>query len=164
MRRSGVSVSNRQRRFRISTVRLASAVVRVLDLAGAGGGEVSLSLVSDRGIRTLNRDYRGRDEPTDILSFAMQEGEWGDVSGNLLGDLVISLESVYRQSRNTWSDGRPVTGTPQRELALMTVHGLLHLLGYEHVRSRRGAARMIARECELFEQTWELFPDFAPGT
>ncbi len=117
-------------------------------------------LVSDRAMRVLNRDYRGKDEPTDVLSFAMRDGEWGDVSGNTLGDLVISLESVARQSGTAWDDGRPDTGTPRRELALMTIHGLLHLLGMDHEKGKRGADRMRRRESELFEQAWELFPEF----
>jgi probable rRNA maturation factor len=155
-----VAVSNRQRRFRIDAGQLGRAVERVLEIAGAGGQEVSVLLVSDRAMRGLNRDYRGKDEPTDVLSFSMREGEWGDVSGTMLGDLVISLETVSRQAGIEWDDDRPVTGTPRRELALMTIHGLLHLLGHEHERGKKKAEQMRLRECELFGQAWEWFPEF----
>jgi len=158
----GVAVLNRQRRYSIDTSILAEAVKRILQLEGLAGHEVTVMLLSDRGMRKINRDYRGIDAPTDVVSFAMQEGEYGDVSGILLGDLAISLETVYRQASEEHADARPETGTPRRELALMTIHGLLHLLGFDHELSSDNERVMVARETEMFEQTWELFPEFTP--
>ncbi len=155
-----VAVINRQRKIALDTEQLQRAVVAVLAQCGEAGQEVSVVLVSDRTIRTFNRDYRGIDAPTDVISFPMREGPGGDPSGKLLGDLVISLETVLRQATEPFGDGRPETGTAQRELALMTIHGLLHLLGHAHEDGGRAEEQMIRREGELFESTWQLFPTF----
>lgn len=90
--------------------------------------EVSVSFVDDAAIHVLNRDYRGVDRPTDVLSFAMDEGEedfFGEEE-HLLGDIVISLETVIRQ-------GEEYGHGPVRELMYLAVHSLLHLLGYDHM-------------------------------
>ena len=91
--------------------------------------EVSLVFADDDYIRELNREYRGKDMPTDVLSFALDEGDEPDVVGGpvevLLGDIVISLETACRQAAEF---GHSL----ERELAFLTVHGLLHLLGYDH--------------------------------
>jgi len=103
-------------------------------------GEVSVSLVSDEEIHDLNRTYRGIDRPTDVLSFAMLEGEEMAVPDEnmpeLLGDIVISGETAIRQAE----EYRHSVG---RELAFLLVHGFLHLLGYNHETP--------AEEREMFE-------------
>ena len=155
-----VAIINRQRKISIDTQQLQQAVAEVLSQCGEEGQEVTVVLVSDRTMRTINRDYRGIRGATDVISFAMREGPGGDPSGALLGDLVISLETVGRQSKEPFDDGRPATGTTQRELALMTIHGLLHLLGYGHESGGQAEEQMIERENTLFEATWKLFPPF----
>lgn len=91
--------------------------------------EVSLVLVDDEYIHELNRDYRGIDRPTDVLSFALNEGEEPEVidgpEESLLGDIIISLETATRQAIE-------YNHSLERELAFLTVHGMLHLLGYDH--------------------------------
>lgn len=95
-----------------------------------GDSELCVVITDDAGIQELNRDYRGLDQPTDVLSFAMQEegeGEPGyeDQAAGMLGDIVISLERAAEQSREY---GHSL----QRELAFLFIHGLLHLTGYDH--------------------------------
>lgn len=89
--------------------------------------EVSLVFVDDDYIADLNRQYRGIDGPTDVLSFAMLEGPAmpGEEDELLLGDVVISLETARRQAGEY---GHSLA----REVAYLTVHGVLHLLGYDH--------------------------------
>ncbi len=82
-------------------------------------GEVSLVLAGDRLLRRLNRDYRGKDRPTDVLSFTGGGGEGG------LGDVVISVETAERNARRL---GR----TLPQELDVLALHGFLHVLGYDH--------------------------------
>jgi probable rRNA maturation factor len=116
--RLGVVLLNRQRRRRVSPARLR----RVLDGAAEAlrvSGEVSLVLAGDRLLRRLNRDYRGRDRPTDVLSFPGDGGEAG------LGDVVISVETARRNARRL---GR----TLLQELDVLTLHGFLHVLGHDH--------------------------------
>lgn len=86
---------------------------------------LSIVLTDDRKIRVLNRDYRRKDKPTDVLSFSMLEGECGDVVPDSLGDLVISLETARRQAREYGV-------TLKAELHRLVIHGILHLCGYDH--------------------------------
>jgi len=113
-----VVVLNRQRRQRIDAARLR----RVLRKAGRtlrASGEVSVVLAGDGLLRRLNRDYRGRDRPTDVLSFPGPGGEEG------LGDVVISVPTAARNARR---HGHSV----QRELDILALHGFLHVLGHDH--------------------------------
>ena len=101
-------------------------------------------------MRRLNRQYRGRDYPTDVLAFPMREakgpacGEPGRAASPLLGDVVISLDAAVRQST---ADGRPV----EEELAALLVHGILHLVGYDHERGAREARRMQRKERSILK-------------
>jgi probable rRNA maturation factor len=92
--------------------------------------EVSVVLADDEYIHQLNRQYRGKDCPTDVLSFALNEGEEPEVIDGpkevLLGDIIISLETATRQAEEY---GHSL----ERELSYLTVHGILHLLGYDHM-------------------------------
>ena len=92
--------------------------------------EVSVSLVSDEVIHVLNKDYRGIDRPTDVLSFALDEAEEpAEVGGpdvHMLGDIIISAETAVRQG-DEYGHGL------NRELVYLGVHSLLHLLGYDHM-------------------------------
>jgi probable rRNA maturation factor len=82
--------------------------------------EVALRLCGDAAIRELNRDYRGKDKPTDVLAFAQREAQTADHA--LLGDIVISVETAKRQARRGL----------HAELLHLASHGLCHLLGYDH--------------------------------
>lgn len=86
--------------------------------------ELSISLVSDPRIRVLNRDYRKKDKPTDVLSFALQEGEAIGQS-HALGDIVISLDTARRVARQR-------RRSLNSEIGRLLVHGFCHLLGYDH--------------------------------
>lgn len=108
---------------------LAARVVQeVLAAEGvAREAEVSVVFVDDEYIRCLNRQYRGVDSPTDVLSFAMLEGEplAGKEDELILGDVVVSLPAAQRQSVEY---GHSLA----REVAYLIAHGVLHLLGYDH--------------------------------
>jgi probable rRNA maturation factor len=105
--------------------RLADRLRRAMVAAGEGASEVSVRLVDDREIRALNREWRGKDQPTDVLSFAMREGEGGWLHPELLGDIAISIDTATRQADE---EGR----TLEEELLHLAVHGLVHLVGYDH--------------------------------
>jgi probable rRNA maturation factor len=113
-----VVLLNRQRRRGVQPARLRRILAEAasaLDVAG----EVALVLTSDAPVRRLNARYRGKDEPTDVLSFPGPGGEAG------LGDIVISLETA---ARNAPRFGR----TFAQELDVLALHGFLHVLGYDH--------------------------------
>ena len=101
--------------------------------------ELSLLLCDDATIHELNRAYRGKDRPTDVLAFAMREGPDapGGEGPELLGDVVISLDTARRQAKD---QGRTIIA----EVTFLLGHGLLHLLGYDH-RTPEEERRMHAR-------------------
>jgi len=91
--------------------------------------EISILLCHNEYIHQLNKQYRQIDRPTDVLSFALNEGQDVDYDGpdaNLLGDIIISLEKVDEQAAE-YGHSR------ERELAYLTIHGMLHILGYDHM-------------------------------
>lgn len=112
----------------IDNVRMAAETTA--KLYGVENGEVSITLTDNDYIHQLNRQYRGIDRPTDVLSFALNESEEPEVTGgmdvNILGDLVISVERAKEQAADYGHGVR-------REMAFLTVHGMLHLLGYDHM-------------------------------
>jgi probable rRNA maturation factor len=113
-----VVVVNRQRKRRVDSRRLRrvlSGAARELDVSGS----VALVLTGDRMVHDLNRRYRGKDKPTDVLSFEGPGGEHG------LGDIVISVETAAKNARGL---GR----TLPQELDVLSLHGFLHVLGYDH--------------------------------
>jgi len=117
--------------------------------------EVDITLVTDEEIHVLNREYRDVDRATDVLSFALDEdgGEPELVGGpgvHLLGDIIISAETAYRQAEE-FGHGL------EREIVYLAVHGLLHLLGYDHMQDRdkevmRAKEEEALREIKLSEE------------
>jgi probable rRNA maturation factor len=104
--------------------------------------ELSLLIVDDAAIAQLNQTYLSRTGPTNVIAFAMQEGEHRDVSPELLGDVVISIETAAAES------GRAGISLQARFNQLL-VHGILHLFGYDHENDPREAAKMDAKSDEL---------------
>lgn len=142
----GITNTSRNTTFDVQVVH--RAVSTTLKAHGAEACEVSVLLTDDADIRQLNRDYRGIDAPTDVLAFAMREGEEGHVNPHLLGDLVISLETAARQA--TTNDTLSQTGgNLETEAALLAVHGMLHLLGYDH-QTPKDATVMFEKQKAIF--------------
>ncbi len=111
------------------------------------GAGLSIVIVDDAQIRALNRQYRDQDAPTDVLAFATREGAdcvVPEEEALYLGDVIISFETASAQAREA---GHSVSD----ELALLTVHGCLHLLGYDHAEEA-DSTRMWARQAELLAQ------------
>lgn len=125
------------RRLAILETKIKHTAQRVLAAAGVPDAELSLVLVGDRRMRRLNRLYRSKDRSTDVLAFPMRKG--GPGVSPLLGDVVISLPTAERQAR---AQGRSL----DQEVATLLIHGILHLLGYDHERGEREARRMRRRE------------------
>ena len=108
-----------------------------------GDAEVSVTFTDDRRIRELNREYRNIDKATDVLSFPLSEnGEYDlnhDTGAKLLGDIVISMDHARAQSEEY---GHSL----EREIGFLTVHSMLHLLGYDHVNGGLEEVRMREKE------------------
>ncbi|TNE84457.1 MAG: rRNA maturation RNase YbeY [Deltaproteobacteria bacterium] len=101
---------------------MAEVAMAHLDVAE---GELSVLLTDDATIHPLNRDWRGKDRPTDVLSFSQIEGEAVPGAPLVLGDVIISLETASRQAAER---GHSL----DREVQILLVHGIVHLLGYDH--------------------------------
>ena len=115
---------------------------RVLRYAGAAQSDLSLSVIGDRRMQQLNARYRRRARPTDVLAFAAREAP--QPTTPFLGDVVISLDTARRQAREA---GHSV----DREIAILLIHGVLHLMGYDHERSAQDARRMQKKEREILQ-------------
>ena len=109
---------DKQRRRRIDRARLRAVLEGAAQAMGVSGA-VSLVMAGDRTVHRLNREYRGKDKPTDVLSFP------GPHEHGNLGDIVISVETAARNARGL---GR----TLAQELDVLALHGFLHVLGYDH--------------------------------
>jgi probable rRNA maturation factor len=129
--------------FPIETCRefIAAALLEL----GVGDWELSVLFCDDPFIRELNRRYRGLEEPTDVLSFS-QEPELACFAPALIGDIVISLETL---ARNALREGQP----KETELKRLLIHGMLHLKGLDHAED--GEAQMLRIQERLLERLRE---------
>jgi probable rRNA maturation factor len=139
-----VEVSRQATKSRVvSTEEVRSAAEAMLRSLKLPRAELSVLLCDDATIHALNRDYRKKDKPTDVLAFAMREGDDGHLAGDLLGDVIISLETATRQAKERGVVTRD-------EVMMLLAHGLLHLLGWDHQtdaddrRMRAETDRMLA--------------------
>ena len=113
---------------RVDRALLRRRARRILTALACTRAELSISLVDDAAIAVLNGRHRGRPRATDVLAFSLLEGAHAERRGVLLGDVVIGLETAARQARAR-------RRTLDDEVARLLVHGALHLIGYDHVRS-----------------------------
>jgi rRNA maturation RNase YbeY len=121
----------------VSPTRLKQKAQRILNYLGEKRSELSVLLVNNRKIRSLNAKFRSKNEPTDVLSFPLAESL--PTGTKLLGDVVISLEQAQRQAREKENNF-------SREVEWLLIHGILHLLGYDHERSHKKAKIMRSLE------------------
>ena len=130
---------------------IRKSVVSALEYEGFQNNcQVSVTLTDNEGIRALNREYRGIDRETDVLSFPLLEFEGGeeppaDEPEVMLGDIVLSLEKTEAQAEEFGHSF-------EREAAFLCVHSMLHLLGYDHVDSEAEDMEMRRRQREILER------------
>ncbi len=148
-----VIISNNQKAVKIPTgvrmlVRRCCHAVLVQENF-EGSAEISVTFVDDEQIKELNKKHRDIDKSTDVLSFPLGENGKYDVNpetgAKILGDIVISMETAVRQAEEY---GHPL----QREIAFLTVHSMLHLLGYDHVNGGLEAVHMREKEEAVLTQ------------
>ena len=138
----GVLIENRQDVYAISQIELKEKAQVILDALGSPDGELSILLLDDSQIAILNRDYLHREGPTNVIAFPMREGAFTEVNPDLLGDVVISLETAEKE-------GLAAGLSMGDRLAELMVHGILHLFGYDHEVSEVEADRMEAKTRQL---------------
>ena len=105
-------------------------------------GELSILLVDDQQIETLNIEYLNRKGPTNVIAFSMREGQFNDITPNLLGDVVISVETAKKEAH-------AANISMQNRFNQLLIHGILHLVGYDHEKTQKEAKRMEKKSNEL---------------
>jgi probable rRNA maturation factor len=139
-----IAVENRQKKVMLDSRRIRRNLKRLMKELCCEDGELSLLLVDDDQIREINRTYLKRDRSTNVISFSMTEGEFGAINPRLLGDIVLSVETAARDAATGGID-------LMDEVEFLLIHGLLHLLGYEHENTTSEESQeMKTRERELF--------------
>ena len=114
----------------------------ILNALNCPEGELSILIVDDVRIETLNKNYLYRDGPTNVIAFPMQEGDFSNITPQLLGDVVISVETAQKEAR--------LGGiTMEERLYQLLIHGILHLFGYDHEKTDTEAHAMETKTEEL---------------
>jgi probable rRNA maturation factor len=139
-----IGILNRQRKFKLNLLKIRTIAGLILKALGREREALSLLFVNDRAIRKINREFRQIDSPTDVLSFPL-----GDHSPHpemkLLGDIVISVETAQKQARS-------LGHSLEREITFLLIHGILHLLGWDHERSPQEAKKMYQKQREILNR------------
>jgi probable rRNA maturation factor len=139
-----IQIENKQTKIKIEQRKIRSTVIKLLKIMDCANKELSITFVDDIAIKQLNKDYLHRDHSTNVLSFSLQEGEYGNVNPHILGDIVISTETAQRDA---------VKGdlSLSEEIYFLIIHGLLHLLGFNHENTTKvQMTEMQMKERELF--------------
>jgi len=140
-----VQIENQQKRIKIDKRKIRVKVTQLLKLTGCANKEISITLVDDEAIQRINKQYLSKDRPTNVISFSLQEGEFRDINPEMLGDVVISVDTAIR-------DADKGNLSFDEEIFFLIIHGLLHLLGYNHVNtSKANTLKMKQKERELFQ-------------
>lgn len=137
-----ILATNKQTVTDIDIPRIKHTSDKILRTLENEDSEISLTFVDDAGITEINTQYLGRDYPTNVIAFSMNEGEFGNVNPNILGDIIISTETALR---NAETEGLSL----EDELDYLIIHGVLHLLGYDHELPGE-AKEMREKEREIF--------------
>ena len=116
----------------------------ILNALDCPDGELSILIVNDSQIEALNKQYLNRSGPTNIIAFPMQEGEFAKISPQLLGDVVISVETAYQEGINAGI-------SMEERLIQLLIHGILHLFGYDHETTEQEALKMEKKSEELMK-------------
>jgi len=144
MGKATVDIDNRQTRFEVSPKVVQKIARSILDALDFPDGELSLVLMDDAQITTINRDYLDRNRPTNVIAFPMREGPFGDITPKLLGDVIISLQTTAAEALNAGL-------SMETRFCQLLVHGILHLFNYDHETSRKDAAIMEAKSKEILQ-------------
>ena len=115
-------------------------------------GELSILLVDDARMADLNRQYLGRRGPTNVIAFPMRAGEFADLTPDLLGDVVISMDTTAREA-----DAAGISR--EHRFGELLIHGILHLFGYDHETGDADARRMAEKSAALMKLVAQAGPD-----
>jgi probable rRNA maturation factor len=139
-----IQIENKQTKIKIQQRKIRSTVLKILKIMNCANKELSISFVDDNAIKQLNNLYLQRDSSTNVLSFSLQEGEYGNINPDILGDIVISAETAQR-------DAAIGDLSLSEEIDFLIIHGVLHLLGFNHENTTKSQTTIMQmKERELF--------------
>lgn len=121
----GVLITNRQNRHSIAPEKVRQTAQKLLDALKCPDSELSLVLTDDSEIAVLNKEYLNHEGATNVISFPMQEGDFSGINPQILGDVVISLDTALKEAEQAEM-------SMEERLNELLIHGILHLLGYDH--------------------------------
>jgi len=139
-----VLIEDRQSRRKLPKDDIRTTARRVLNALGYPDAQLSVLIVSDDQIAELNETYLNHNGPTNVISFPMQEGPFAEITPQLLGDVVVSADTAHREA---FDADMPV----MERFNQLLIHGILHLVGYDHVNSKKEAAVMEQKSNELMK-------------
>ena len=139
-----LQIRNNQNKIKINKRNIRGTVLKILKILDCVDKEISLSFVDDENIKQLNKQYLGRDKATNVISFSLQEGEYSDINPQIMGDIIVSVETAQR-------DAIKGNLTVTQEFEFLIIHGILHLLGYNHENTtKKETNKMRQKEKDLF--------------
>ena len=139
-----VLIDNRQKKTKISAKTLQKVTRDILSALDCHDAELSILIVDDPQIAVLNKKYLLRNGPTNVIAFPMRTDAFSNISPELLGDVVISMETAEKEGKN-------IGISMQERFTQLLVHGILHLLGYDHETSEQEAEKMDKKSDEILE-------------
>jgi probable rRNA maturation factor len=137
-----IQVNDQQNEIATELEKIRTKARKILNALACYDSELSIVLVDDDQMSSLNKKYRNRRGSTNVLAFAMREGEFGDISPQLLGDVIISLPTAQREAEEAGI-------SLDNMIFRLLIHGILHLVGFEHDRGEDAAREMEERSSEL---------------
>jgi probable rRNA maturation factor len=134
-----IQIENNQSKIKIDRRKIRSTTIKLLKYLDRADKEISLSFVNDESIQQLNNQYLNKDKPTNVLSFSLQEGEFNNINPHVLGDIVISVETAQ-------ADAAKSGLSLEQEIDFLIIHGLLHLIGYNHENTTKEETKKMQRK------------------
>jgi probable rRNA maturation factor len=139
-----VLIDNRQNIQKIHLKKVQQKAQVILSALDNPEAELSILIVDDPQIEVLNKKYLNREGPTNVIAFPMQEGDYSQISPQLLGDVVISIETTERESKNSGL-------SLEERFTQLIIHGILHLFGYDHEEDEKEAELMELKSNDLLK-------------
>ena len=139
-----VQIDNRQSNHKILKKKIRQTAKAILNALDCPDAELSILIVDDQQIAKINQQHLNRKGPTNVIAFPMREGQFTEITPNLLGDVVISIETAERE-------GHGVGLSKEKRFDQLLIHGILHLLGYDHENTQSEALRMEEKTKKLLK-------------
>jgi probable rRNA maturation factor len=139
-----VLIDNRQKKYKISRTTVQQKTTDILNALDYHDAELSILIVDDPQIAILNKKYLRRNGPTNVIAFPMRTEQFSNINPELLGDVVISIETAEKE-------GKSIGISMEERFTQLLVHGILHLLGYDHEKSEQEADKMEKKSEEILK-------------